>query len=228
MPDEPTPTSPDAAAARALLNSSALARWIAPTVESRIEKVPRRLIHPRPWLHDDGADDAALRPLRDSVTARGIMEPLLLRSRPSGEFEVVAGSRRLRVATDLDLEHVPAIVRDLDDGAAMMTAIWAVTSRRGLLAREKKELRRALVAAGVDAAEAASLLDISDATETTLSVSTTAGPVHPMLGEILANRPPAPRFVGISVTTAGLHPAARASLTSLLSSIDPRQLVRPR
>ena len=228
MPDDATPPPPDAAAARALLNSGAMARWIAPTVESRIEKVPRKSIHPRPWLGEDGPEDSALRPLRDSITARGIMEPLLLRSRPDGEFEVVTGARRLRVATDLGLAHVPAIVRDLDDAAAMMTAIWAVTSRRGLLAREKKELRRALVAAGVDAAEAASLLDISEAPEATLSVSTTAGPVHPMLAEILANRPPAPRFVGIAVTTAGLHPAARASLTALLSAIDPRQLVRPR
>src|SRR5205807_2175551 len=70
-----------------------MAKWLAPTTESRIERIPCESIRQRPWLTEPDAEEI-LAPLRDSIGARGVVEPLLLRRHPHGGFEIVCGARR--------------------------------------------------------------------------------------------------------------------------------------
>jgi ParB/RepB/Spo0J family partition protein len=73
---------------------------------------------------DDGDNDRTvyaagpLRALADSMAAVGLAQPITVRPRPGGRFEIVAGHRRRRAAALLGWAAVPAIVRELDDEAA--------------------------------------------------------------------------------------------------------------
>ena len=114
---------------RAPLLGGVMAKWLAPTTESRIERILCDSIRPRRWLNESDSEEM-LEPLRESIAARGVVEPLLLRRHPRGGFEVVCGARRLRAALDVRLTHVPAIVRDLTDHEAVLVAAWSTVERR--------------------------------------------------------------------------------------------------
>src|SRR5437870_5301962 len=132
----------------------ALAQWLAPTAESRIERIACAHIHDRPWWPAGEADGETLAALRSSVAARGIVEPLLLRRRGHDDYEVVCGARRLRVAVALGQEHVPAIVRELSDREALLVAAWTTVERRRLEGGDDSAALLQLVAAGLSPAEA--------------------------------------------------------------------------
>ena len=127
--------------------SGPMARWLAPTSESRVERIAIEAVHDRPWWPGSDVDPATLAALRASIASRGIIEPLLLRRRGSDRFEVVCGSRRLRAARDLGQTHVPAIVRELSEREALLVAAWTTVERRQHTG-DRTALSERLLAAG--------------------------------------------------------------------------------
>lgn len=57
----------------------------------------------------------AMAALKESVRRNGLLQPVVVRPRPGGRFELIAGERRLRVVQRLGWETVPAVVRVVDD-----------------------------------------------------------------------------------------------------------------
>ena len=91
-------------------------------------------IRPNPHQPRRQFDEAALKPLADSIKAEGLMQPIVVRPAPdagqrqAGEaeavsYELVAGERRLRAARLAELARVPALVRELND---QQLAEWAL------------------------------------------------------------------------------------------------------
>jgi ParB/RepB/Spo0J family partition protein len=140
--------------------SGPMARWLAPTSESRVERIAIDAIHDRPWWPGSDVDAATLGALRASIASRGIIEPLLLRRRGSDRFEVVCGSRRLRAARDLGQSHVPAIVRELSEREALLVAAWTTVERRQHTG-DRTALSERLLAAGFTQDETRVLADQS-------------------------------------------------------------------
>ncbi|XHX75903.1 MAG: ParB/RepB/Spo0J family partition protein [Stenomitos frigidus ULC029] len=66
------------------------------------------------------------------VKEHGILEPLLVRPLKDGEYELVAGERRLRAAREVGLEAVPIVVRELDDRQAIQVALIENLQREDL------------------------------------------------------------------------------------------------
>jgi ParB-like chromosome segregation protein Spo0J len=124
-----------------------MARWLAPTSESRVERIPIESVHDRPWWPGSDVDVATLSALKTSIASRGIIEPLLLRRRGSDRFEVVCGSRRLRAARELGQAHIPAIVRELSEREALLVAAWTTVERRQHTG-DRTALSERLLAAG--------------------------------------------------------------------------------
>src|SRR5580693_10776631 len=135
-----------------------MARWLAPTSESRVERIPIDAIHDRPWWPGSDVDAATLAALRASIASRGIIEPLLLRRRGGDRFEVVCGSRRLRAARELGQTHVPAIVRELSEREALLVAAWTTVERRQHTG-DRTALSERLLAAGFTQDETRVLAD---------------------------------------------------------------------
>jgi hypothetical protein len=142
-------------AARLALHGGPLARWLAPTSQSRLERIACSDVDPRLWP-DPPDSDSDLLALTRSIRQRGIVEPLLLRPIDGGRFEVVLGARRLEVARRLGLADVPAIVRELDEAEAALMAVWNALPR--LQPGQTVEVAARLIGVGVSEAEIALLL----------------------------------------------------------------------
>lgn len=70
-------------------------------------------------------DQSELQELASSILAKGIIQPLIVRPDPyrDGEFQIVAGERRWRAAQTVKVDHIPVVVRDLDDMEVLEIAI---------------------------------------------------------------------------------------------------------
>lgn len=82
-------------------------------------------IYPNPDQPRRTFDDRAMEDLTASIAEKGIIQPLIVRERPSpnGKFEIVAGERRWRAAQRAQLHQVPVIVRDFNDVEVLEVAI---------------------------------------------------------------------------------------------------------
>jgi ParB family chromosome partitioning protein len=90
-------------------------------------------------------DEASLRALADSVGERGVLQPVLVRPRAGGTFEIVAGERRWRAAKLAGLPQVPALVQDRDDATTLEVALVENMAREDLNPVEEARAVAALV-----------------------------------------------------------------------------------
>jgi ParB family transcriptional regulator, chromosome partitioning protein len=81
--------------------------------------------------------DASLQELSESIKEQGIMQPLLVRSVPSGKYEIIAGERRFRAATMAGLKEVPVLIKEANDQATAAMALIENMQREDLNALEE-------------------------------------------------------------------------------------------
>ena len=110
--------------------TSATAGAVDPPTNQRMIDVSR--ITPNPHQPRKAFDDASLAELADSIRANGVIQPILVRPKPGGAYELVAGERRLRAAILADLKAIPAIVRDISDQESIELAIVENIQREDL------------------------------------------------------------------------------------------------
>ena len=77
--------------------------------------------------------------LEASIRASGLLQPIVVRARPAGGWELVAGERRLRAATRIGWTEIPAVVRDFDDRAMLTLALVENLQRADLNPLEEAE-----------------------------------------------------------------------------------------
>ena len=87
--------------------------------------IPVDQIYPNPDQPRRTFDDQAMDDLTASIAEKGIIQPLIVRERPSanGKYEIVAGERRWRAAQRAQLHEVPVIVRAFSDLEVLEVAI---------------------------------------------------------------------------------------------------------
>ena len=73
-----------------------------------------------------------LEELMDSIQQHGIIQPLVVTKNEDGEYELIAGERRLRASQNLGLENVPAILRDADSQQKLEMALVENIQRENL------------------------------------------------------------------------------------------------
>lgn len=77
--------------------------------------------------------------LKDSIQAKGVLEPLLVRPVPGGRYRIIAGERRFRAAMEAGLAEVPCIELDVSDSEVMEIALIENLHRRDLHPFEEAE-----------------------------------------------------------------------------------------
>jgi ParB family chromosome partitioning protein len=90
------------------------------------------LIAPNPHQPRRYFDDEALAGLAESLKTRGVLQPILVRPRPGGTYELIAGERRWRAAQIAGLELIPALVRPRDDAESLEIALIENMTREDL------------------------------------------------------------------------------------------------
>ena len=123
-----------------------LARWVAPTVATQVDQIPLAEVHAS-WSPERTGElpiDAAVALLR----AIGVVDPVLLRPRGGGGYEVITGHRTVAAARQAGLERIPAVVRELDDAQALTALALDGSTTGRFTAAGAVELRTRLLAAG--------------------------------------------------------------------------------
>lgn len=109
----------------------------APVPAATYGRLPIDSIHESSWNPRKHFNDAQLSELADSIRAKDVIEPIIVRpvaakrGSPSENphFEIIAGARRHRAAILAGLQTIPALVRELDDLAALELAVIENTQR---------------------------------------------------------------------------------------------------
>lgn len=91
-------------------------------------------------------DEERIEELAASIRAQGLLEPVIVRPRADGGYEIVAGERRWRAAQRAGLETVPALVRELDDRQAVAIALIENIQREDLNPLEEAAALKRLLA----------------------------------------------------------------------------------
>ena len=68
-------------------------------------------------------DEAKLAELAQSITATGVVQPIVVRERPGGRYELIMGERRWRASQMAGKQTIPAVVRQVSDEQAMEMTI---------------------------------------------------------------------------------------------------------
>lgn len=109
--------------------------------------VPVEFIRPGKFQPRHNFDDERFQELVESVRAKGILQPILVRRHPDdrNSYEIIAGERRWRAAQMVQLHDVPVIIRDFSDKEALEVALVENLQRQDLSAIEEAEGYRRLM-----------------------------------------------------------------------------------
>jgi ParB family transcriptional regulator, chromosome partitioning protein len=81
------------------------------------------LIDPNPFQTRSTFDDGQLAELAASITANGVVQPILVRPQANGRFQLIAGERRWRASMKAGKKTIPALLRQVSDEQAMEITI---------------------------------------------------------------------------------------------------------
>ena len=85
-------------------------------------RIPLSRIRPNPFQPRKTFNPEELAELEASLAASGLLQPITVR-RAGDAYELIAGERRLRAATNLGWAEIPALVKDLDDRSSLVMAL---------------------------------------------------------------------------------------------------------
>lgn len=105
-----------------------------------IEKIKENSLQPREKFDQKKLDD-----LIASIKEKGVVQPVIVRSK-NGEYELIAGERRMRAARALGIEELPVIVRNVNDADALELALIENIQREELNAIEEAKAFQKLMA----------------------------------------------------------------------------------
>jgi ParB family chromosome partitioning protein len=112
-----------------------------------VRNIPVEFLEPSPFQPRIDMNKDALSDLVDSIKARGILQPLLVRPHPSqaGRYQIIAGERRWRASQQAGLHDVPVLVRALSDAETMAAALVENLQRQDLNAIEEADGYKRLI-----------------------------------------------------------------------------------
>ncbi|MCI8526604.1 MAG: ParB/RepB/Spo0J family partition protein [Oscillospiraceae bacterium] len=100
--------------------------------ESPNLQLPIQKIEPNPLQPRKNFDEEELQALADSIGQHGVLQPLAVRRRENGFYQIIAGERRWRAARLAGLTEIPAVVLDVDDKTAAELALIENLQRQDL------------------------------------------------------------------------------------------------
>jgi ParB family transcriptional regulator, chromosome partitioning protein len=99
---------------------------------SDLVQLPVDAIHPNPRQPRRRIDGEAVGGLAESIRQQGVVQPVVVRPRPAGGWELIAGERRWRAAREAGLATLPALVRHADDRESLLLALVENVAREQL------------------------------------------------------------------------------------------------
>ena len=108
-------------------------------------QIPVHAISPNPYQPRRSFDSESLAGLTESIKKYGVLQPITVRRLFSGDYELVAGERRLRACSLAGMLKIPAIIVNLNDSDSAVVAIVENIQRENLSFLEEAEAYRNLL-----------------------------------------------------------------------------------
>jgi ParB family chromosome partitioning protein len=105
-----------------------------------VDVIQRGRYQPRVDMHPE-----SLQNLADSIREQGVVQPIVVRSIGDGRYEIIAGERRWRAAQQAGLHEIPAVIRDVEDRAAIAIALIENIQRENLNPLEEARALKRLI-----------------------------------------------------------------------------------
>ena len=105
--------------------------------QERIAELPLDKLVPFPNHPFKVLDDEKMQETVDSIKEYGVLVPILVRPKNDGTYEIVSGHRRHHASVLAGKTEIPAIVRDMDDDAAILVMVDSNLQRETILPSEK-------------------------------------------------------------------------------------------
>ena len=99
---------------------------------SELAHVPVEQIHANPRQPRRRFDHETTAGLADSIRHEGVVQPVLLRPRLEGGYELIAGERRWRAAREAGVPTLPAVIREADDRDTLLLGLVENVARENL------------------------------------------------------------------------------------------------
>ena len=111
-----------------------------PTTVRDVRVMPIDRIYSNPAQPRQRFDEEALQDLAASIREHGVLQPILVRPRADGHYQIVAGERRWRASKSAGLTEIPVIVEQIDDDAALEIAIIENLQREDISPLEEADM----------------------------------------------------------------------------------------
>ena len=113
--------------------------------EPELLHIPIDAIHPNPRQPRRRFEPEATSGLAASLRHEGILQPVVVRPRAAGGYELIAGERRWRAAREAGLETLPSLVRQADDRETLLLSLVENVARENLSPVEEARAYATLV-----------------------------------------------------------------------------------
>ena len=100
--------------------------------EQGLQEIPIHQIRANPYQPRQSFDEQELAQLADSLRQNGMLQPVIVRRRGDGVYELVAGERRWRAAQMAGWPKIPVVIRNCGDDEAMILALEENLQRNDL------------------------------------------------------------------------------------------------
>ena len=97
-----------------------------------IMRIPVDMIEPNPFQPRMNFDQDALEELADSIRTLGLIQPITVRRKDDGRYQIISGERRFRASRLAGLDMMPAYIRDTNDQGMLEMAIVENIQRENL------------------------------------------------------------------------------------------------
>ena len=95
-------------------------------------RIPSGLIDPNPYQPRQAFDNDSLEELAESIRTFGLIQPISVRKRPDGRYQIISGERRFRACKLAGMDVIPAYIRATDDQGMLEMAIVENIQRQDL------------------------------------------------------------------------------------------------
>ena len=97
-----------------------------------ILRIPVDLIEPNPYQPRMNFDQDALEELAESIKTLGLIQPITVRRKSEGRYQIISGERRFRASRMAGMDMIPAYIRDTNDQGMLEMAIVENIQRENL------------------------------------------------------------------------------------------------
>ncbi len=114
------------------INKEVVSKEGKPQDTSDVLRIPVDMIEPNPYQPRMNFDNEALRELADSIRTFGLIQPITVRRKGDGKYQIISGERRYRASIMAGMDMIPAYIRDASEQGMLEMAIVENIQRENL------------------------------------------------------------------------------------------------